>query len=266
MKRAFTLIELLVVIAIIAILAAILFPVFAQAKAAAKSSACLSNGREIGTAIMMYANDNDDIVLPARLAQVTAPLDQQVAGVWTVGIQPYLKNQDILFCPAFSEDTQIKAESLECYGASYTAAHLLPPPRGYGRNGYFAHYGIASANIPKNYCGTQDDPLQAYAGSGWATDPNVSGASPQWVDRHYTEVVEPARNGIAGDAYTAVRKDLTRVSVTFGCEGTYRHNNQGANYTFLDGHSKYFSTDPEFGYLAQDANSCWYKKFFAWNK
>ena len=59
-KRAFTLIELLVVIAIIAILAAILFPVFAQAKLAAKKTACLSNGKNIATAALMYATDNDD--------------------------------------------------------------------------------------------------------------------------------------------------------------------------------------------------------------
>ena len=59
-QKAFTLIELLVVIAIIAILAAILFPVFAQAKAAAKKTACLSNLNQMGLAEMMYAGDNDD--------------------------------------------------------------------------------------------------------------------------------------------------------------------------------------------------------------
>src|SRR5579862_1066856 len=58
--RAFTLIELLVVIAIIAILAAILFPVFAQAKEAAKQTSCLSNERQIGMATMMYAGDDND--------------------------------------------------------------------------------------------------------------------------------------------------------------------------------------------------------------
>jgi len=67
MKRAFTLIELLVVIAIIAILAAILFPVFAQAKAAAKKTADLSNMKQIGTASMLYVDSYDDTLYPHRL-------------------------------------------------------------------------------------------------------------------------------------------------------------------------------------------------------
>src|SRR5712692_7503045 len=59
---AFTLIELLVVIAIIAILAAILFPVFAQARAKARQAACLSNEKQVGTAIMMYVQDYDEVL------------------------------------------------------------------------------------------------------------------------------------------------------------------------------------------------------------
>lgn len=72
-RRAFTLIELLVVIAIIAILAAILFPVFAQAKAAAKSSVCLSNTKQMNLGMMMYSTDSDDI-LPMALQTTSTPL------------------------------------------------------------------------------------------------------------------------------------------------------------------------------------------------
>jgi prepilin-type N-terminal cleavage/methylation domain-containing protein len=88
---AFTLIELLVVIAIIAILAAILFPVFAQAKEAAKTSACLSNARQIGMGFMMYLGDNDDCFpMPSYPMPVSS---------WTSTIQPYMHSTQILRCP-----------------------------------------------------------------------------------------------------------------------------------------------------------------------
>src|SRR5476649_2375745 len=79
LRDAFTLIELLVVIAIIAILAAILFPVFAQAKNAAKGAACISNMRQIGFASMLYVGDNDDTWYPAeKYVPLAGFADQQV--------------------------------------------------------------------------------------------------------------------------------------------------------------------------------------------
>lgn len=93
MKRtAFTLIELLVVIAIIAILAAILFPVFAQAKAAAKTSATLSNTKQIATAIQMYAADNDDWT---PLPYHGGWYDGWNFRTWVVTTYPYTKNGEI---------------------------------------------------------------------------------------------------------------------------------------------------------------------------
>lgn len=100
-KAAFTLIELLVVIAIIAILAAILFPVFAQAKEAAKKSTCISNMKQIGTSSMLYMQDYDDTLPPS--AYITAPVAPDPRPrVWAVYdlVQPYLKNVQLFVCPS----------------------------------------------------------------------------------------------------------------------------------------------------------------------
>src|SRR6266516_950730 len=92
-RRGFTLIELLVVIAIIAILAAILFPVFAQARERARLSACLSNTRQIGTALMMYTQDYDETLPYIRFHQNSAEKGR-LCYVWKNAIRPYLKNID----------------------------------------------------------------------------------------------------------------------------------------------------------------------------
>ncbi|HEY0867235.1 MAG TPA: prepilin-type N-terminal cleavage/methylation domain-containing protein [Fimbriimonas sp.] len=94
MRRAFTLIELLVVIAIIAILAAILFPVFAQAKKSAKGAAALSNLKQIGTAMHMYASDYDDgmVLTDHELTSWDRP-------TWAYLLQPYSKSPHIFWDP-----------------------------------------------------------------------------------------------------------------------------------------------------------------------
>jgi prepilin-type N-terminal cleavage/methylation domain-containing protein/prepilin-type processing-associated H-X9-DG protein len=95
--RGFTLIELLVVIAIIAILAAILFPVFAKAREAARSSSCKSNLKQITLGWQMYAQDNDELTIPIRVGGAGS-----LAFRWNEIIQPYLKNQNVLYCPSNS--------------------------------------------------------------------------------------------------------------------------------------------------------------------
>jgi len=97
-QSGFTLIELLVVIAIIAILAAILFPVFAQVREKARQTACLSNMRQIGTAILAYTQDYDEMIVPSQ---------NGVSGVnlvsWPSIISPYVKSVDVFVCPSASE-------------------------------------------------------------------------------------------------------------------------------------------------------------------
>src|SRR5579871_6641382 len=101
-KRAFTLIELLVVIAIIAILAAILFPVFAQAREKARATSCLSNMKQISLGVLMYVQDYDENFPLANFYDLnTYPSYDANAYEWSSQrcIGPYIKNGDIFRCP-----------------------------------------------------------------------------------------------------------------------------------------------------------------------
>lgn len=116
MKRnAFTLIELLVVIAIIAILAAMLFPVFGRAKEAAKKASCLSGMKQLGTAFRLYLGDSDGVYPSCdndKAKIVGQPPDPETPEAdgpperdWTITTQPYVKNFDIMRC---ATDTSLK--------------------------------------------------------------------------------------------------------------------------------------------------------------
>ncbi|MCX6367078.1 MAG: DUF1559 domain-containing protein [Armatimonadetes bacterium] len=121
-KNAFTLIELLVVIAIIAILAAILFPVFAQARAKARQTACLSNLKQIGTAVMMYVQDYDETYPPSQIplgpADATPPPPAGSVISWPTLIFPYIKNEGVFVCP--DGETTVKSVTLTVNGVSTT--------------------------------------------------------------------------------------------------------------------------------------------------
>lgn len=109
-RKGFTLIELLVVIAIIAILAAILLPVFARARENARKSTCTNNSKQIGMAIMQYTQDYDE-TFPAMnfgagerpwTTWPGTPAGNNWSAVFYGGLQPYLKSQNVLLCPSDS--------------------------------------------------------------------------------------------------------------------------------------------------------------------
>lgn len=97
-KLGFTLIELLVVIAIIAILAAILFPVFAQAREKARTGSCASNLKQVGLSWMMYLQDYDERILP--------PCDGNTCWYYRNPLQPYVKNVKVFQCPSHPVEPQ----------------------------------------------------------------------------------------------------------------------------------------------------------------
>lgn len=101
-KHGFTLIELLVVIAIIAILAAILFPVFARAREKARQTSCLSNVKQLGLTLMMYIQDYDEMFPAAYDYSTTTPT---LSRFWYGQAEPYIKNSQIFDCPSVTVDT-----------------------------------------------------------------------------------------------------------------------------------------------------------------
>ena len=104
MRRGFTLIELLVVIAIIAILAAILFPVFARAREKARQSACLNNVKQISLGILMYAQDYDERM--PMLYMNRRPSSSDWYGIMHM-LDPYIKNRNVHDCPSASHTSNL---------------------------------------------------------------------------------------------------------------------------------------------------------------
>ena len=142
-RSAFTLIELLVVIAIIAILAAILFPVFAQAKAAAKKTQCLSNLKQIGTGFMMYMGDFEDTYVPwtTNGCATEPPINGTTSSAFDLGymyqgkVAPYIKNgadpktgalTDIWACPSIKQETSLITNTYAYNYYSLGGTHNCP--------------------------------------------------------------------------------------------------------------------------------------------
>jgi prepilin-type N-terminal cleavage/methylation domain-containing protein/prepilin-type processing-associated H-X9-DG protein len=221
MKRnAFTLIELLVVIAIIAILAAILFPVFAQAKAAAKKTACLSGLKQTGMSYFLYAGDFDDNTVPQNMGRVDVNGVTQSGGYWYNIVQPYTKSFALFLCP---ERTGTTTKN-HLIGASTTASLLTPEQMrviGYGFND-----GLTSD-------------------SGWGMSlqdvTSVQGDSYR-PGKNSSVIATPAQMVAFGDTYDTPGYSAAMDNAFSGGDaptgtGKIRHSGK-LNYAFADGHAK----------------------------
>ena len=209
-RRGFTLIELLVVIAIIAILAAILFPVFARAREKARQTSCLSNVKQTSLAMQMYAQDYDE-TWPIAYYYSAGWADEYAwdfhlnygSGTHSLGlIGPYTKNEQINACPS--------AKSLAGAGRPYT---------GYAYNTTYIGHGQLETVPQAASLGEVERPSETVLlcdSAYWAAWPSP---------------------GIAGNNYLRSPNDPFRAMYGTGPNVHFRHNGT-ANVAYCDGHAK----------------------------
>ena len=116
-RRGFTLIELLVVIAIIALLAAILFPVFARARENARKSSCLSNLKQLGLGMAQYTQDYDEMITRGWYGSGNGGSDAIDKYKWQDAIFPYVKSEQLYNCPSHTLNTKYKFRNGTNYGS-----------------------------------------------------------------------------------------------------------------------------------------------------
>ncbi|MFW6438005.1 MAG: DUF1559 domain-containing protein [Armatimonadota bacterium] len=197
-RTGFTLIELLVVIAIIAILAAILFPVFARAREKARQTSCQSNSKQLGLAFMMYVQDYDEMMPRSWIGT-----NDDMGYIWADCVYPYINNLQVFTCPSTSN------------GA-----------RRYGRPN---SYGFD--NINRSYLGYSYN-VNYYSGSDGMTPPR--GASLAQIVKPAETILLTDSDG--GFFETASSTSIDSC-FTSGDDEVYIHNEQ-CNTTFADGHVK----------------------------
>ncbi len=249
-RRAFTLIELLVVIAIIAILAAILFPVFAQAREKARGVSCLSNTKQIGLALIMYAQDYDE-TFPLAYGwypgsgwadnfYMDVPADWQGSGphytelmraFWANSCRPYIKSDALYKCPSSPE--------VRLDGNSYDAPLKPWTDITYTYNGLLMSLTLSEIAAPSYL------PM-LWEGFGKASPAGDSSSAPKLycpdpnAPCHY---VPPSTS--CGDTYTTTNGVISYVATnTVNGQQSYNYgtawvHTNGMNFVISDGHAKF---------------------------
>jgi len=219
-RLGFTLIELLVVIAIIAILAAILFPVFAKAREKARQTSCLSNQRQIATAILSYTQDYDETLPLGSLTWTNWVCPPGVANLgngasWRMLIMPYCKNAQIFLCPSYERPD----EGMWGYGVDW------------------------AAGVRRSYAG-----CHSWAHGGYA--PN---------GRKLAELTRPSTCILTMESRYEY-PDLGTWTMPWtawldGAKGAYTSHNGQCNWSFYDGHAKSMKPHRTFGALTWALNA-----------
>jgi prepilin-type N-terminal cleavage/methylation domain-containing protein/prepilin-type processing-associated H-X9-DG protein len=237
-RRGFTLIELLVVIAIIAILAAILFPVFAQARAKARQAMCLSNMKELGTAFMLYIQDYDETYPPTDYDE---PVTARVT--WPTLVDPYVKGGVVKVVG----QTESKSQKKSIYVCP-SVDQALADPQWEALNG-------AAGSRPLLSYGTNRNLMPAGRGLVWPAVPAVNRLAAVGSPANLVMLAEnlgtvPDMTGRDNRYDATNNRDESQYALA-----RMRHSG-GANFTFADGHTKWYRAPDN--YKAQSLTGvCW---------
>jgi prepilin-type N-terminal cleavage/methylation domain-containing protein/prepilin-type processing-associated H-X9-DG protein len=256
-RSGFTLIELLVVIAIIAILAAILFPVFAQAREKARQSTCQSNLKQIGTAWRMYVDDYDGISLPSYV--YPAGWRRCPHYIWADQVQPYVKNWGVFACPSGIQSVYMDDPARNC------AAIGQQPYPGSARNPlrftyvYNEGWIDAARPTPQGASPTVNYNLPGYNGvtNGSVAGPNNSGADVGAPDAMFEDPAGTivATDGIPTNVVGSAQVVVFRIirDAEWGTRPwAIRRHAEGLNCLFVDSHVK-FVRQTSFGMWTRQA-------------
>ncbi len=225
-RKGFTLIELLVVIAIIAILAAILFPVFGRARENARRTSCLSNLKQLGLGTLQYAQDYDERVVPYRVGGGNNPGQS-----WPDMIYPYVKSEQLFTCPSARGDA---------------ASHNYRFPRPPATDAWGSYGCAASSAGGTTMCNDDSNPpllaqIEAPSTTFWLLERAIQGGSGQPRERGRIN----SRVARAVIAPTSPPRTMTTEAGTsggsgsgvFGCGVEARHLDT-TNVVYADGHAK----------------------------
>ena len=213
-QHGFTLIELLVVIAIIAILAAILFPVFARARESARRTGCLSNMNQVTKAVLMYTQDYDE-VMPYQQDGDICDYAKSPHAVWINSTMPYVKNKQVYYCPS--------ADVNKNYGLPNGDSDSV-----YWYNGHASAKPLAAVPLP----------AESILFVEWAHRTACTGMRPYPKDK-----CPPAKQGQSGTC-----PDTFHPNSTWGVNHQAGDPTQrGANYPFVDGHVRFRTTSQMMG-------------------
>ncbi|MDX1933459.1 MAG: prepilin-type N-terminal cleavage/methylation domain-containing protein [Capsulimonadales bacterium] len=238
-SSGFTLIELLVVVAIVAVLAAILFPVFAVAREKARQVSCLSNLRQLATATLMYGQDYDEAFVPAA----NYAIDPPARPIWPQMIEPYVRNRGIFNCPSASGIAYPASWGLRGYASIGYSSQMAFDPE--ATEGFTTVCRLPALEEPARiplFTDTPNASVGANMGKyrGYTFDPCVSGSKINATDPRLSTPLVSDRDPVVEFGATLPPSQLKPVYARHLATGT---GGGFATVILADGHVKAFSAN-----------------------